>query len=511
MKNFLTFVTIAFSVLFSACTSTPENVTKVDQLPPIFPDYIDVTIPVGIAPLNFNVLSSENLQTRSDGQVETHEGKALLMGEVDCVDVVVRGSKGGELHANGSWAAFDEDNWHELVSANRGGKLTLTVCAKINGKWIGFNDFDIHVSNYALDEWGLTYRRIAPGYEVYSRMGIYQRDLSTFDESPIIDNSEIYGMCVNCHTSNRTNPSQFVYHVRGEHGATVIKQADQLELLKATNETLGGSMVYPYWHPSGQYCAFSTNQTRQGFHVAHQNRIEVFDASSDVFVYSPSTHEIISDSLLSTKDWSENCPVFSPDGRKLYFITCLQQAYPMHYKDEQYNLCCIDFDPEDGTFGQKVDTLFNAVAKGKSLTWPKPSYDGRFLMFTLLDYGYFSIWHRESDQWLLNLETGEARPVDEINSNEADSYHNWNVNSRWIVFTSRRANGLYSQLFLASIDENGRATKPFLLPQENPLKYYDETLYSFNTPDFASQPLDLDQHEMRNLIESNERVPVNAR
>lgn len=461
---------------------------KTDKLPPIFPDYTDVTIPVGIAPLNFNVT-----------------------GQVDCVDVVVIGSKSGELHVNGEWASFDVEDWHELVKANQGGKLTLSVCAKIDGQWIGYKDFDIHVSNYELDEWGLTYRRIAPGYEIYSHMGLFQRDLSSFDEYTIIENHETNGMCVNCHTSNQTNPEQFVFHVRGEHGATLIQMSGRRELLKAKNDKLGGSMVYPYWHPSGKYCAFSTNQTRQGFHVADQNRIEVFDMSSDVFVYNPTTHEIISDSLISTTDWSENCPVFSPDGKKLYFITCKQQEYPMHYKDEKYNLCSIDFNPETVTFGNKVDTLFNAVAMGKSLTWPKPSYDGRFLMFTLADYGYFSIWHRESEQWLLDLKTGEARPVVEINSNEADSYHNWNTNSRWIVFTSRRNNGLYSQLYLASIDENGKATKPFLLPQENPQKYYEETLYSFNTPDFTRVKVEFDSSSALGEIESDQRVATKVR
>ncbi len=483
MKKIFVFVVFTICILFSACSNTPENVTKMDQLPPIFPDYTDVTIPVGIAPLNFNV-----------------------MGQVDRVDVVVKGSNKGELHTNGTWAAFGIEDWHELVKANRGGKLTVTVCAKVHGKWIGYKDFDIHISSYDLDEWGLTYRRIAPGYEIYSHMGIYQRDLSSFDEYTIIDNSEVRGMCINCHTSNRTIPDQFVFHVRGEHGATMVQQASQREWLKATNDALGGAMVYPYWHPSGKYCAFSTNQTRQGFHITDQKRIEVFDLSSDVLVYHPATHEIISDSLISTKDWSENCPTFSPDGRKLYFMTCKQQDYPMHYKDEQYNLCSIDFNLETGTFGEKVDTLFNAVAMGKSLTWPKPSYDGRFLMFTLLDYGYFSIWHRESDQWLIDMKTGEASPINEINSQEADSYHNWSANSRWIVFTSRRGNGLYSQLFLASIDEKGQATKPFLLPQENPLKYYEETLYSFNTPDFTKEMVNFNRVAAYQEITSDKRT-----
>lgn len=488
MKKIIVFATITLCVVFSACTNTPENVTKSNQLPPIFPDYIDVTIPVGIAPLNFNV-----------------------MGEVDRVDVIVRGSKEGKLHVNDKWAAFDVEDWHRLLAANQGGKLTVTVCAKVNGKWIGYHDFDMHVSSYDLDEWGVTYRRIAPGYEIYSQMGLYQRDLGSFDESIIIDNVEVYGMCVNCHTSNRTNPDQFVFHVRGEHGATMVQQSGRREWLNAKNETLGGSMVYPYWHPSGLYCAFSTNQTRQGFHISDQNRIEVFDLTSDVFVYHPATHEIISDSLLQTSDWSENTPTFSPDGKTLYYMTCKQQDYPLHYKDEKYNLCKIAFNPEEGTFGDHVDTLFNAVAMGKSLTWPRPSYDGKYILFTLIDYGYFSIWHEESEQWLLNLHTGEAHPLDEINSLRADSFHNWNVNSHWIVFTSRRDDGLYSRLYLTSIDDKGHFTKPFMLPQKNPKEYYGKSLYSFNTPDFTKRKVDFDTRKAISEVLSDNRINTKTR
>ena len=57
--------------------------------------------------------------------------------------------------------------WHALLEQNKGGELTVTVCARKDGKWLQYQDFKIHVSPYALDEWGVTYRRIAPGYEVY--------------------------------------------------------------------------------------------------------------------------------------------------------------------------------------------------------------------------------------------------------------------------------------------------------------------------------------------------------
>ena len=478
------------SVLFLvSCTSAVENPAKVDELPKIYPDYTGVTIPAEIAPLNFNILDED----------------------IDCMDVVVKGSKGGELHVQGDEADFDVADWHELTEQNKGGQLTFTVCVKKDGAWKQYKDFQVSVSAYALDEWGLTYRRIAPGYEVYSHMGLYQRDLSSFDEYAIIENTQVPGMCVNCHSAHQKDPQKFVFHVRGDHGATMFQIDGKREWLKASNEQLGGSMVYPYWHPSGKYCAFSTNQTRQGFHVVSDKRIEVLDLSSDVFVYNPATHEILSDSLLESKDWSENSPVFSPDGRTLYYMTCYQQEYPAHFKDEKYNLCKIDFDPETGKFGEKVDTIFNAVAMGKSLTWPRPSYDGKYMMFTLLDYGYFSVWHKESDQWLLDLQTGEARELKEINSDMSDSYHNWSLNSHWVVFTSRRDDGLYTRLYLACVDDKGHFSKPFMLPQRHPKEYYGKSLYSFNVPDFTTTKVDFDAYEAGREIVSDKRVETKVK
>ena len=489
MKNILSWLLAISCWLLTGCTELPHDVKTVNALPEIFPDYVGVTVPVGIAPLNFNMADTD----------------------VDLVDVTIKGSKGGELHTNGEWADFDMDDWRQLTAQNKGGELTFTVCARKDGQWTQYQDFKVTVSPFAIDEWGLTYRRIAPGYETYSHMGLYQRDLSTFDEYAIIENTQIPGQCVNCHMSNRTNPDHFVFHVRGSNGATMFQINGKREWLAAKNELLGGSMVYPYWHPSGKYCAFSTNQTRQGFHVVKDERIEVFDLSSDVFVYNPTKHEIITDSLLSTKDWSENSPVFSPDGKWLYYMTCKQQDYPDHYKDEKYNLCRIAFDPEKGIYGQQVDTIFNAVSMGKSLTWPRPSYDGKYMLFTLMDYGYFSIWHEESDQWLLNLQTGEVRELKEINSPRADSYHNWNVNSHWIVFTSRRGDGLYSRLYLAAVDDQGHFSKPFMLPQRHPREYYDGSLYSFNTPDFTQRKVNFDSHAAAHEVMSDQRVKTKVR
>ena len=163
---------------------------------------------------------------------------------------------------------------------------------------------------------------------------------------------------------------------------------------------------------------------------------------------------------------------------------------------------------KDGRWTQYRDfqIFISADETGKSVTWPRPSYDGRYIMYTQTEYGYFSVWHPEADLWLLDLKTGERRAMDEVNSPRAESLHNWTPNSRWFFFTSRRDDGLYTRIYLASLDAHGKATKPFLLPQRNPKEYYRMSLYSFNTPDFASRRIEPHSHEVARQIESDKRV-----
>ena len=235
------------------------------------------------------------------------------------------------------------------------------------------------------------------------------------------------------------------------------------------------------------------------------------DQTSDVFVYQPATHELILDSLLMTKDHYETYPVFSPDGKTLYFCSSTAEPIPSGYKDIKYDICKIGFDAATGKFGNQVDTIFNARELGKSATHPRPSYDGRYIMFTMSDYGCFPIWHKEADNWLLDLKTGQARPMTAANSRNTDSWHNWSRGSHWFVFTSRRGDGLYTRLYLACIDDKGNVSKPFLLPQRNPKKYYDELLDSYNTPDFTSKPVELDARAAGNEIMNDKRIPTKVR
>ena len=489
MKESFILSIISILLLLTGCQPQPHHEKESGSLPDIYPDYIGVTIPADIAPLNF----------------------AMTDDAVDWMVVTVEGAQGDKLTSAGEDTDFDIDEWHQLLIKNKGAHLKVSVTTRKSGEWTRHKPFNVYVSSQPLGEWGVTYRRIPPSYSMYGLMGIWQRCLSNFDETPLLKTSQTPGLCVNCHTNNSTHAGQYVFHVRGAHGATIIQRQGQLDLLKAKNDTLGGSMVYPSWHPGGKYIAFSTNKTAQMFHMGNPKLIEVYDNSSDVFVYDVEKHTILRDSLVMTSTWSENCPAFSPDGKWLYFITALQRTYPQEFQQQRYNLCRVAFDEQTGKLGQQVDTLVRAEAMKKSVTWPRVSADGRYIMYSLINYGYFSVWHPEADLWLLDMKTGETRPMDEVNSQRSESLHQWSSNGHWFLFTSRRDDGLYTRLYFSSFGIDGKATKPFMLPQRHPKKYYRQLLDSYNTPDFTLQEIKANPQEMGRSIESDKRIETHTK
>ena len=520
-KSFTIHSTLFISVallLLTACTETVSDARQEAGQPRIYPDYIGVTIPVNIAPLDFNMAD------------ET----ALL------VDAVITDRHGNSLHSQGDETVdFDIDEWHALLGQNQGDSLSVVVSAKYEDGWRTYKPFSIYVSPDSID-YGLCYRLIEPGYEVWSKMGIYERDLSSFEERPLIENTQFEG-CVNCHSFNRGNPADMSLHIRGKHGATLLRRdyGPVTAYNTRTDKTLG-LCVYPYWHPSGRYIAYSTNKTNQLFHSASPNRVEVFDTASDLQVYDVEKNELLLSPLLKRDSVYETYPVFSADGRSLYFCVAADSLefkvdssesdatipsafdtravsntslYTLNAKlnSLRYSLCRIDFDPETGTFGDHIETIVDVVSLQKSVSFPRPSYDGRFLCYTLSDYGQFSIWHHEADLWLLDLATGESRPMKEANSEDTESFHNWSTNSRWLVLSSRRDDGLFTRPYFCHVDEMGKISKAFMLPQRNPRRFYRGRFMSFNVPDFITGPTRFDSRQAAKAINDDYRKDFNVR
>ena len=445
-----------------ACSGSVHIEKTLQEQPVIYPDYTGVTIPVNIAPLNFALAS------------DAGEASATFVAKDQRFEVKSKDRR----------FEIPLSKWKKLLQAAAGGTVEVTVAVKEGNIWVGYAPFAWQIASEPVDSY-LAYRLIEPGYELWNQMGIYQRDLENFDQSAILENKMTDNNCMNCHSFCMQNPDKMLLHMREKLPGTYLIDGEKIEKLNTKTDQTISSLVYPSWHPSGKYVAFSVNKTKQGFHLNNRNRVEVYDEASDVVVYDTDKHEIVTTARLFSKDAFETFPTFSPDGRTLYFCTADARSMPFEFKDVRYSLCSISFDPESRRFGTEVDTLYNAGIDGKSVSFPRVSPDGRYLMYTLSGYGNFSIWHKDADLYMADLSTGESRPLNEVNSDDVESYHSWSSNSRWFVFSSRRLDGLYTRPFIAYVGKDGAIGKPFLLPQED-TGFYARFMKSYNIPEFIT-------------------------
>lgn len=478
----------ACAVLTYSCTSSVQIGEEVACQPKIYPDYASVTIPTNIAPLNFQIVEK---------------------GEKMKITISGKGSEIYELFTRGE-VEIPPRLWNRLLEENKGDSIRISTAIFQEGVWKRYAPFAIRIADDPIDS-HLVYRKIAPGYEVYSKMGIYQRTLASYREKALIENTLLPGRCVNCHSFPANNPEKMSFHIRGEGGGTVLKEKNAVHLLNMKTEEMLSSCVYPYWHPSENYIAFSINKTQQSFHSRQNKRIEVYDLESDLVIYDVKKGEIKTSPVFFQTPEFETFPAFSADGNTLYYCSAQAGEIPYEYENIRYNLCSLSFDSEKGTFGSRVDTLLSASAIGKSILFPRPSSDGRYLLLTLADYGTFPIWHKESDLALYDLQNRTWRYLDEVNSRDVDSYHSWSSNARWFVFSSRRGDALYTRPYIAHIDEQGNVGKPFLLPQKRVRDYYLHSLYSYNIPEFVNGPVNLDYNKVEEFSTKREvkRVKFN--
>jgi len=430
---------------------------------PIYPDYMNVTVPPTIAPLNF----SYTVDTRKTPVTVFSVGEE---------NVKIRGRE----------VEWREGKWKKFLESAAGDTIRVS-CAALDTAWT------IMVSADSVD-YGLDYRLAAPGYEVTSRMGLYERKLSSFRERTLFTNARFNGR-ITALGLNHCSPTSFSMHISGKNGVTLSKKGRRLTAFQAGSTK--GTYGNPYWHPTGNYIAYSVNNLHKAYHVNPDKVQEYYDSNSDIVVY-----DVVNDKLtkLGQDYLLETSPAFAPDGKTLYFCAA---ENGMEY--ERYNLYKVSFDPETGSIGNDVQTVLNADRQRKSISNPRPSFDGKYILYTLTDYGSVAEWHREADLWVLELATGKSRPVDEINSTDTDCFGNWSSSSCWLVFSSRRDDGLYSRPYICHVNEDGTFDKPFMLPQQGPAQFYAAQMDSYEDPQFVTGQVRFGRILAQRLINSDER------
>lgn len=440
----------------------------------IFPDYTDVYIPNNIAPMNFKIMDS-----------------------IEGYYVSIKHESGLELEMKGSGdvVQYSMSDWHTML--NTPGAYTIQIYGSKEGKWVAYKSFENHITDEAVDNF-LVYRFINPANILWNKMGIFQRNLSNYDVKPIMTNDLTNQNCMHCHSFAANNADNFMLHMRGNPGGTVIYSNGEAKFVDTKTEYTMSPGGYPSWHPSGDYIAFSTNKIHQRFHSEKDKYAFVFDEKSDIILYDVRKNEVQAIENLNKEEF-ENMPTWSPDGKYLYFLS--SESYDsdtMTYDEVMYDLKRIAFDAESKSWGE-IEDLIIARDIGKSVAFPRVSVDNRYVVMCLADYGYFTVYNETSDIAILDLESMEIITPG-INSDGVESYPSWSFNGKWIMFNSKRADGLSSRPYFAYF-ENGVAKKPFILPQKDP-NWNIEELFNINRPELVNSELKLNPQKILKLVKN---------
>jgi len=169
-------------------------------------------------------------------------------------------------------------------------------------------------------------------------------------------------------------------------------------------------------------------------------------------------------------------PVWSPDGKTILFAR--SEAYELkNLKDRsaaviareeaqeffeggkkfRYDLYRIPF---NGGKGGESRPVPGASGNGRSNYFPRFSPDGRWIVFCQADS--FMLLRPDSTLYVMPAEGGQPRKMRCNLAGEMKSWHSWSPNGRWLVFASK-ANGPYTQLWLAHVDAEGNDAAPVLL------------------------------------------------
>ncbi len=476
-------------VWVSARVPMPGQAVSLDEPVTIFPDGNGAVIPPNIAPLNFEV---RRRGLAYAARISSKQGDPI------------------EVSGHSPALRIPEGAWRKLLAQNRGEELRIEIFIEDKpGLWLRPRPVSARIAREEIDRY-LVYRKMyATHQQMRGPVRICCRDLTGFDESVVLSSSGTGKACVNCHSFPQNRTDRMLVGLRSpQFGVATLAVAG--DAMHRIDKKFG----YTSWHPTGRLAAYAINNLPMFYHASRNEIRDTIDLDSMLSFYRSDTQSIFTVPQLARKDRLENWPAWSGDGRYLYFCSAPRvwtdkaEFPPVQYDQVRYDLMRIAYDPNTDRWGEP-EIVLSAQDAGKSIAMPRCSPDGRWLSFCLCDYGYFPPWQEGSDIYLLDLQApaGTPRPYRrlDISSNRSEGWQTWSSNSRWLVYSSKGANGLFTRLFLSYIDVEGRAHKPIVLPQEDPA-FYGSCLQLYNNAELVTAPPHVTAEQLAAAFRKHSRI-----
>lgn len=487
---------VGLCILSCCTTQLPKDAKEVDREVVTYPDVKGVTIPKSLAPLNFII---GNKSDESIVEITNEEGGSIIQ----------KATSDNEIF-------FDEKEWKKLLSGTGNDKLQCTPYLKTGEGWEKLKPFTINVLDEPIDSF-VTYRLIEPSFMSTGQIGLYEFNMTTGEEKVIMRRCQNFTSekmheqsCVNCHSAQKKNPKNKMFYYRGKDGGLFLTYNGKISKIETKVPGMFKGTTYPAWHPTLPYIVFSENDVHQDFPTKMKGKIELYDREVDLVLYDIEKNETY---VIDETRRLETNPTWSPDGQYVYFaITDSVMRKDRHpefeYPKLKYDIARIKFDPETKSFS-KPEIVLDMSKDDRSATFPRISPDNKYLLVSISNFGASTHTHKEADLYAMNLKTKELIKCDEVNSDEAESYHDFSSKANWFVFYSRREDGNYGRAYISHIDSTGKCTKPFQLPHKDP-QTDRKRLKAYNMIEFANTGVVYDEADFYDVLWNQEIVQANS-
>ena len=327
----------------------------------------------------------------------------------------------------------------------------------------------------------VVYRIVTPPFSTTSTPDTFVRHTESLATRPFILGRDEY--CFNCHTFSSYGGTSGKLSLQSRYVGPVDCDLRTYLGVYDIGARRGRKLKLPFqiqmttftaWSPDGTKLALSANQQITTVPpIVHETQNATLPFS-DIAVYDLEANRAYLLPGASASDRLALYPRWTPDGESVVFASAAKSG------PQQRPLFDLEVVPFNGGRGGVSKKVPGASGNGRSHYYPRFSPDGKWLSFCQSNGG--SLIKPSSDLWLMPGDLqGPARRLECNAELAADSWHSWSSNSRWLVFATKRDDGIYARLYLTHIDEEGRASPAVRLPVKEP------PLASFNIPEFLRE------------------------
>jgi len=407
-----------------------------------------------------------------------------------------------------SWRP-DKKLWNKIkkLGVNKYLSLEIRGCLYKNGKRVGdlvYRDkIRFRISPFPLDDL-VVYRLVSPLFHPQKTPNVYYRHVNSFEEDLFVEGKNLY--CTNCHFFPKRAD------IKPEKEILAIAVRDQLPFRKmegkakrilgifkfstGQGKTFAINSFFMSWSPDAQKVAVTMGKSVSIRPCITLETQQFFVLGSDIYIVDVENNKVWPLKGASDPDYMENFPTWSPDGK--YIIFCRAK------EPERGALETIRFDlyriPYNNGKGGKAIPIKGASFNGKSNYAPRYSPNGKWVVFNEADSA--SLVEPTSDLYIMPADLSRPPRKLECNVDYAmDSWHSWSLNSRWLLFATKRDDGIFARIYITEIDENGHASPPVKLPLKS------EPMMCFNVPEFLRYNKKID-HNL--ILKEITKKPVNA-